>query len=215
MHIADGLLNLSTCVATGAASAGALAYGVKKTKTELDEKQVPLLGMTAAFIFAAQMINFPVLPGTSGHLMGGVLAAVLLGPWAAGIIMTTVLAIQALFFGDGGIIALGANVFNMAFVATFGGYYIYKLFSKLNNKFAIFAGAWTGVVLSSVAAALEIANSGVLPLNQILLPIIGVHMVIGIGEGLITVVVVSYLQKVKSNINVMGTNNEEGTIHAQ
>ncbi|MDN5324122.1 MAG: cobalt/nickel transport system permease protein [Clostridia bacterium] len=202
MHIADGLLNLSTCAATGTVSAGVLAYGVKKTKQELDEKQIPLLGVTAAFVFAAQMINFPVLPGTSGHLIGAVLIAVLLGPWTASIIMATVLAIQALFFGDGGIIALAANIFNMAIVSTFAGYYLYSVLSKFNKKLAIFTGAWAGVVLASLAAAVEIAFSGVLPLNKILLPLIGIHAVIGIGEGLITLVVITYLEKVKANLNI-------------
>jgi len=199
MHIADGLLSLSTCAATGAVSAGTLAYAVKKSREDLDERQIPLLGVTAAFVFAAQMINFPVLPGTSGHLMGSVLMAILLGPWTTSIIMATVLGIQALFFGDGGIIALTANIFNMAVVSTFGGYYLYILLSKINKPLAILAGAWFGIVLSSAFAALEIAFSGVLPLNTVLLPLIGIHAVIGIGEALITLAVVTYLEKVKAN----------------
>jgi len=210
MHIADGLLNLSTSAATGIISAGTLAYAVKKSKEQLEEKHIPLLGVTAAFIFAAQMINFPVLPGTSGHLMGSVLMAVILGPWTASIVMATVLGIQALFFGDGGIIALTANIFNMGIISTFSGYYIYLLLSKINKKMALLIGTWVSVVLASTFAALEIAFSGVLSINTILLPLIGVHAVIGIGEALITFAVVTYLEKVKSHNAI----EKEGNIHA-
>lgn len=196
MHIADGILNVPTSVVTGVAAAGVLALAVRKTKQELDEKQVPLLGVTAAFIFAAQMINFPVLPGTSGHLMGGVLAAILLGPWAAAIVIATVLAIQAFFFGDGGIIVLGASIFNMAVVATFGGYYIFRLMEKINPSIAIFVGAWAGVVLSAIAVAIEISLSRVLPLTGLFTALVGVHILIGLGEGLITLAVITYLKKI-------------------
>ncbi|NLT95934.1 MAG: cobalamin biosynthesis protein [Clostridia bacterium] len=197
MHIADGILSVPTCAVTGAISAGVLAYSIKKSKANLEEKQVPFLGVTAAFIFAAQMINFPVLPGTSGHLIGAVLTAIVLGPWAASIIMATVLSIQALFFGDGGIIALGANIFNLAVISAFCGYFVYSKLKNHNEKTAVALAAWLGVVAPSIAASIEIALSGILPLAQILPAVTGIHMVIGIGEAVITLMVVGYLKKVK------------------
>lgn len=208
MHIADGILSISTCAATGVVSAGTLSLAVKKTKEDLDEKQIPFLGVTAAFIFAAQMINFPVLPGTSGHLIGSVLISIVLGPWVASIVMAAVLAIQALFFGDGGIIALAANIFNMAIVANFVGYYTYSFLVPLNKKLAVLAGAWISVVAASAIAAVEIALSGILPLSKIFLPLVGVHTVIGLGEAIITLMVVIYLVKVR-----FATYGEEGFYH--
>jgi len=131
-----------------------------------------------------------------------VLVAILLGPWAASIVMATVLAIQALFFGDGGIIALGANIFNLALISTFSGYYVYKLLARFNNKLAILAGGWVGVVIPSIFASIELTISGILPLNTILPAIVGIHTVIGIGEAIITLLVVTYLEKVKANIGL-------------
>ncbi|GFP29456.1 cobalt/nickel transport system permease protein [Candidatus Hakubella thermalkaliphila] len=116
MHIPDGFLDPKTIITTAVISAGALGYGIKKVNQKLGERQVPLLGLTAAFIFAAQMLNFPVVGGTSGHFLGGVLAAVLLGPWAACLIMAVVLIVQSIGFADGGLTALGANIFNMGVV---------------------------------------------------------------------------------------------------
>ena len=117
MHIPDGFVNIPVAAATYVASGGSLAYAVRRTNEELGEKQVPLMGVMGAFIFAAQMLNFPVAGGTSGHLIGGALAAILLGPWAGMLIMASVLIVQALIFQDGGLVALGANVFNMGVVA--------------------------------------------------------------------------------------------------
>ncbi len=127
MHIPDGFLSLATVATTYAVSAGGVANAVRIANRKLGEKQVPLMGILAAFIFAAQMLNFPVAGGTSGHIVGAALAAILLGPWAAVIIMTTVLIAQSLIFQDGGLLALGANVLNMGIVASFGAYYIYRL----------------------------------------------------------------------------------------
>ncbi len=122
MHIPDGFVDVPTAVATGAVSLGVVAYAVRKTSKNLGERTIPLLGVTAAFIFAAQMLNFPVAGGTSGHFLGAMLAVALLGPWAASIVMTVVLVVQALGMADGGITALGANVFNMGVVAVFVGF---------------------------------------------------------------------------------------------
>ncbi len=127
MHIPDGFLNMTTVAATGVASAGGVGVAVKMAANKIGEKQVPLMGMLAAFIFAAQMLNFPVAGGTSGHLIGGALAAILIGPWAGVIIMAAVLIAQSLIFQDGGLLALSANIFNMGIVAVFTAYFVNKL----------------------------------------------------------------------------------------
>ncbi|GAI13536.1 unnamed protein product, partial [marine sediment metagenome] len=127
MHIPDGFLNVATVATTYAVSAGGVGNAVRIANKKLGEKQVPLMGILAAFIFAAQMLNFPIAGGTSGHVIGAALAAILLGPWAAVLIMSCVLIAQCLIFQDGGLLALGANVFNMGVIASFSAYYIYRL----------------------------------------------------------------------------------------
>jgi cobalt/nickel transport system permease protein len=121
VHIPDGFINLPTSAGFGAAAAGGIWYSLRRAATVLDDRRIPLAGLAAAFVFAAQMVNFPVAAGTSGHLLGGVLAAVLLGPWLGSIVVTVVLVVQALVFADGGLSALGLNVFNMAIIGAAGG----------------------------------------------------------------------------------------------
>ena len=197
MHIPDGFLNIATVATTYAVSAGGVANAVRIANKKLGEKQVPLMGILAAFIFAAQMLNFPVAGGTSGHLIGAALAAILLGPWAAVIIMSAVLIAQSLIFQDGGLLALGANIFNMGIVAAFGGYYIYRLAQSLfgdsrrGKLIGVFAAAWGSVLLASIACAIELAISGVSPWGVVLPVMAGIHALIGIGEGLISVAAVS------------------------
>ncbi len=192
MHIPDGFLNVATVATTTVISAGCDANAVRVTGKKLGEKQVPLMGVLAAFIFAAQMLNFPIAGGTSGHLTGAALASILLGPWASVLIMTCVLIAQSLIFQDGGLLALGANILNMGIIASFSSYYVYRLIMSLmgNNKrnmlIGSFAGAWIATVLSASAAAVELAVSGVSPLHLVLPAMAGVHALIGIGEGLIT-----------------------------
>jgi len=155
------------------------------------------MGVMAAFIFAAQMMNFPVAGGTSGHLLGGALAAILLGPWAAIIIMTTVVGVQALVFQDGGLAALGANVFNMGVITALLGYAVYAPTSRLANgrpwlrQAGAFAAAWLTVQASAALTAFELAVSDTSPLTVVLPSMMGVHALIGIGEGLITVAALS------------------------
>lgn len=197
MHIPDGFLDTKTWVTTAALSTAAVGYAVRKTRGELGERQVPTLGVLAAFIFAAQMVNFPIVGGTSGHLLGAVLAAVLLGPWSASIVMTTVLAVQALFFQDGGITALGANVFNMGVVGVAVGYGIYRLISGLapnrtGKLVGTFVASWASVVAASLVASVELAASGTMPFRVALVAMTGWHVVIGLGEGIITTAVVAY-----------------------
>ncbi len=205
MHIPDGLLDAKTWGTAWVLGGAALAYGVTKTKERLQERQIPFMGVMAAFIFAAQMVNFPIAGGTSGHLLGGVLAAVLLGPWTASIIMATILALQAFIFLDGGITALGANILNMAVIAPFAGYWIYQLIQRLwNNRtgtlVATFIAAWFSVVLAAGACAFELAFSGMAPLRLVLPAMLGWHLLIGIGEAVITTVVVGYLTRVRSDL---------------
>ncbi|MCL4426128.1 MAG: energy-coupling factor ABC transporter permease [Firmicutes bacterium] len=212
MHIPDGFLDARTWIGATAAGAGAVGYSLKKTREVLEERQIPLLGVIAAFIFAAQMVNFPVAGGTSGHLIGAVLAAILLGPWAAGLVMTVVIMVQALFFGDGGITALGANVLNMAFFATFSGYYAYRLLSRLfgggkaraTGTFIVtFLASWFSVVTAATAAALELAASGTVPLGVVLPAMLFWHVIIGIGEGVITAVAVSFVTSLRPDLQSM------------
>jgi len=192
MHIPDGFLNVATVATTCALSAGGIGGAVRIVGKKLGEKQVPLMGILAAFIFAAQMLNFPVAGGTSGHVIGAALAAILLGPWAAVLIMSCVLIAQSLIFQDGGLLALGANIFNMGIVASFSAYYVYKLVTWLagaNRKGTLIGGflaAWVSVFVASIFCATELAVSGSSPFGVVLPAMAGVHALIGIGEGLIT-----------------------------
>ncbi len=192
MHIPDGFLNVATVATTAAVSAGGIGGAVRIVGKKLKEKQVPLMGILAAFIFAAQMLNFPVAGGTSGHVIGAALAAILLGPWAAVLIMSCVLIAQSLIFQDGGLLALGANIFNMGIVASFSAYYLYKLVtwlagsSRRGTLIGGFAAAWVSVFLASIFCAIELAVSGSSPFGVVLPAMAGVHALIGIGEGVIT-----------------------------
>lgn len=201
MHIPDGFLDTRTWVGASAVSTAVVGYALRRTRETLGERQVPTLGVLAAFVFAAQMVNFPIVGGTSGHLIGGVLAAILAGPSAATIIMTTVLSVQALFFQDGGITALGANVLNMGVIAVFAGYGAYRLLSALvpgraGRLTATFAASWLSVMASALAAALELALSRTVPLTVVLPAVLYWHALIGLGEALITSAVVAYAFRV-------------------
>jgi len=195
VHIPDGFLNVATVATTAAVSAGGVANAVRLTGKQLKEKQVPLMGVLAAFIFAAQMLNFPIAGGTSGHFMGAALAAILLGPWAGLLIMTCVLVGQCFIFQDGGLLALGANIFNMGIIGCFSSYYMYRISISLlgsNNKGRLIGGfvsAWIAIFLASIACAIELAVSGASPWGIVLPAMAGVHALIGIVEGLITVAV--------------------------
>ena len=206
MHIPDGFVSTGTAAAAWLASGGSIGYAVRRVNRELDERQIPLMGVTAAFIFAAQMMNFTVAGGTSGHLLGGALAAILLGPWAGMLVLTSVLAVQALLFQDGGLLALGANVFNMAVVGVLVGWVVYATLRRLlgERPWAMmvsgFAAAWLSVFVASLVAAAELAISGTSPL-VVALPAMGlVHALIGIGEGLITVGVLAFLQVARPDL---------------
>ena len=205
MHIPDGFLALNTWLPTWVISVGGIGYCVRRTSQLLKEKTVPLMGIMSAFIFAAQMLNFPVAGGTSGHLLGGVLAAVLLGPYAGAIVISVVLTAQCLIFQDGGLTALGANIFNMAIVGTIGGYFIYSAIHKFAKGktgmvIATAISAWLSVVLASSACAVERALSGTIPLNVALPAMAGIHSLIGLGEAVITCLVVSFVLGVRPDL---------------
>jgi len=205
MHIPDGFLSTETWAAAWVVSAGAVGYSVKRTSRVLKERTIPLMGVLSAFIFAAQMVNFPVLGGTSGHLLGGVLAAVLLGPFAGAIVIACVLVIQCLIFQDGGLTALGANILNMAVIGTMGGYGMYRLMRGRSGDhrrilFATAVASWFSVVLASSACALELAFSKTSPLNIVLPAMLGIHALIGIGEGVVTTLIVGFVLKVRPDL---------------
>lgn len=194
MHAPDGFLNAGTAIATGAISAGTIGVALKQAKHRLAEKQVPLAGIAAAFIFAAQMLNFPVVAGTTGHLLGGALAAILLGPHIGAVVVTIVVVVQALVFADGGLTALGYNVLNMAIIPAFGGYAIYLAMRRLLPKSGAGVIASTGiaaglsVVLGAAAFSLEwlFGATAPVPFDTVFGAMVGIHLLIGIGEGLIS-----------------------------
>lgn len=206
MHIPDGFLNVPTAVAAYAVAGTGVAYASRRTAQELGERQVPLMGVSAAFIFAAQMLNFPVAMGTSGHLLGGALAAILLGPWAGTLVITAVVAVQALLFQDGGLLALGANVLNMSLVGVWAGYLVYGLVARLvgPGRAGVLAGGvvggWVSVVLAALLAAAEIAISGHAAWAVVVPAMVGVHALIGIGEGLITAGVLAFLMAARPDL---------------
>jgi cobalt/nickel transport system permease protein len=206
MHIPDGFLSLGVALACWVLAAVGVGLTLWRSGKALGERQVPLMGVLAAFIFAAQMINFTVAGGTSGHLIGGALAAILLGPWAGVLTMTTVVAIQALLFQDGGLLVMGANVVNMAIVSTLVGYGVYRGAMALarGRRWGLFAGgfagAWLSVVVAAAACAVQLAFSGTSPLGVVLPEMAGVHVLIGIGEGLITVGALTFIAAVRRDL---------------
>jgi cobalt/nickel transport system permease protein len=197
MHIPDGFLSPEVAAACAVPAAAAVGYGLRRASRDLDERRVPLLGVTAAFVFAAQMLNFPVAGGTSGHFLGAALAAILLGPWLAGVVLSVVLVVQCFVFADGGITALGANVLNMGVVGglVVGGSMVAArrlLPDGRRTTLAVAgAGAWLAVMAGAAATAIELALSGTVPMATVLPAMLGVHVLIGAGEAVITVAAVS------------------------
>ena len=193
LHAPDGFFSVPVAMAMWAIAIVVVAISVRRVGDSFDERAVPLMGVTAAFIFAAQMVNFPVVGGTSGHLLGAVLAAILLGPWAGTLVMTSVIAVQSLLFQDGGLLAMGANIVNMGLIGTIGGYAIYRAVARLlggeerGRLPAAAVAAWSAVMLGAAATSVELALSGTTTLAVVLPAMLGTHALIGIGEALITV----------------------------
>jgi cobalt/nickel transport system permease protein len=205
MHIPDGFVDLKTAISTGVVSAGGLAAAIYKVKNYFKAKVIALMGIMSALIFALQMINFSIPGGTSGHLLGGALAAIVLGPNAGAIVIAVVLIVQAFIFMDGGVVALGANIFNMAIIGVYGSFLIYWLISKISKSRIIFFTAvalasWFSVVAASFFAALELGISGTYAIGITLKAMTGVHAIIGIGEAIITVAIIAFLDKVRPDL---------------
>lgn len=211
LHIPDGFLSVPVALSGWILIAILVWYALQQTQQQLGERQIPLMGILAAFIFAAQMINFPVAGGTSGHLLGGMLVAVLLGPWAAVPVMTSVIVVQALLFQDGGLLAMGYNIFNMGIITVFVGYAVYTQISqRLGNTsrgqmIGAAVGAWLGVEVAATATALQLAVSGTSPLDVALPAMVGVHALIGIGEALITVGALAFVRQSRPDLLVDGS----------
>ena len=202
MHVQDGFLSPEVCAATSAVAAVAVGYSIYKLRDGISDRVVPLTGMTAAMIFAGQMVNFPIGLPVSGHLIGGVLAGMLLGPWAGCLAVTMVLVVQRFLFSDGGLFALGANVLHMAVIGSIGGYAIVSIvrrFFKKPNVGAIVGSvvaAWVTVVAASALLCLEFRLSypaGAYDFRNIFALMVSIHSLIGVGEALITAAVVSYV----------------------
>ncbi len=199
MHAPDGFLTAGTAVGTGVLSAGAVGAALRQSRDSRADAQVPLAGLAAAYVFAAQMVNFPVAAGTTGHLLGGALAAILLGPATGLLVVTVVVVVQALLFADGGLTALGYNVLNMAVVTSLGGWAVFRGLRRLvpatRGAIAVAAGvaAFASVVLSSMAFSVEwlFGASAPIPFDRVFGAMVGVHSLIGVGEGIITAFTVS------------------------
>ncbi len=198
MHVPDGFLNAPVSIATGAVAAGAVALAIRGARKELDEKTAPMAGLVAAFIFAVQMMNFPVGAGTSGHLMGGVLAAILVGPYTGALCVTVVLIVQGLLFADGGLTALGTNIILISLVTTFGGWALFRglVMALPKNRVGLLTSGGISAFLSVPLAALVfsglylVGGAVDIDLGALFATMLGVHVLIGIGEALITVVVI-------------------------
>jgi len=210
MHIPDGFLSVGVSVIFWLIAILGVGYALWRVGRDLDEGKVPLMGVLAAAIFAGQMLNFSISGGTSGHLLGGALAAILLGPWPAVLVLTSVVSIQALLFQDGGLLALGANLFNMALVGVFVGYAVYRLGRRFlgDKPWAVyvsgFVAAWVSIIIASLSCALQLALSGTSPANIAVPAMGGVHALIGIGEGLITVGALALVSAARPDLLKMG-----------
>lgn len=205
MHIPDGFLSVEVWASLWVVAILILVVAVWRTNKKLGDRHVPLLGVLAAFIFAAQMLNVPVAGGTSGHMLGGVLIAVFVGPMAGSIVMGSIFGVQAVFFQDGGITTMGANIINMGLIGTILGYFIYQSVKKVvkgDKGMIIGAGvaAWIAVVLASAACAFELAASGTSPLGIALPAMVGIHAIIGVVEAAITIAVIKSVLKTRADL---------------
>ena len=203
MHIPPGFLKPEVWIPMTGISAASVGYALKKTSGDIDERRMPVMGVLAAFIFAAQMINFPVAGGTSGHLIGSALAVAVLGMWPSMIVMTSVIFMQALLFQDGGLDALGANVFNMGVLGCLVSGPIINAGKRLGQRIyypAVAVAAWLTVLGASILCAVELALSGTVPLRIVLPAMTAVHAVIGIFEGFVTVIALKFILSAKPDL---------------
>jgi cobalt/nickel transport system permease protein len=203
LHIPDGFLNIVVSLIFWLITIVMVGLAISKTNKTLGEKQIPLMGVMAAFIFAAQMLNFPVAGGTSGHFLGGALAAIVLGPWAGILVMTSVVGVQALLFQDGGLLVMGANIFNMGILTAAIGFGLYRIVidrSKGTRLAVAGIGAWIATMAAALLTALQLWVSGTSQLEIVIPAMLGVHVFIGLGEALITVAALAFIEQTRPDL---------------
>lgn len=203
LHIPDGFLSLIVSIIFWLLSILFIGLAIRQTNKNLGEKQIPLMGIMAAFVFAAQMLNFPVAGGTSGHFLGGALVAMVLGPWASILVMTAVIAIQGLLFQDGGLLVMGANIFNMGIITAIIGFGMVRLVANQPSWLRLgVAGlaAWLSTMASALITALQLWISGTTQLSLVLPAMLGVHILIGIGEAVITVAALGVIERTRPEL---------------
>ena len=208
MHMSDGLVNAPTAALFGLVAVVGLAIAVRRARADLDDRTAPMAGLVTAFVFAVQMINFPILPGASGHLLGGALVAILVGPWVGTLCIAIVLVVQALLFADGGLTALGTNITNMALIGVFVGYAIALALRPLARRSrggllaTAFVAAFVGTVVASLGFVLEYAvgGAGATSLGTVFALMVGLHALIGIGEGIITAATVGAVAAIRPDL---------------
>lgn len=213
MHMSDGIVNAPTSMVFGVIAIAAVAFCAARARTELDERTVPLAGLVAAFIFAVQMVNFPILPGVSGHLLGGALAAILVGPYTGALCIAIVLVVQSLLFADGGVTALGTNITNMALIGVAAGYstavLLYTLARRRSAQVPVpllgiiaFLAAVIGTVCAAMGFVIEYGIGGAAPtsLTTVAGYLLGTHLLIGVGEGAITAVTVMAVARARPDL---------------
>ena len=203
LHIPDGFLNLVVSLIFWVATIIMVGLAISNTNKSLGEKQIPLVGIMAAFVFAAQMLNFPVAGGTSGHFLGGALAAIVLGPWAGILVMTAVVGVQALLFQDGGLLVMGANIFNMGIITAVIGFGLYRMVVNRNQGIRLAAAgiaAWLATMAAALLTALQLWISGTTRLEIVLPAMLGVHALIGIGEALIAVAALAFIEQSRPDL---------------
>ena len=213
LHIPDGFLNLVVSLIFWLITIIMVGFAVSRTNQSLGEKQIPLMGVMAAFIFAAQMLNFPIAGGTSGHFLGGALAAIVLGPWAGILVMTAVVGVQALLFQDGGLLVMGANIFNMGIITAVIGFGFYRLvISQKRGLRVAFAGlgAWMATMAAALFTALQLWLSGTTRLEIVVPAMLGVHALIGLGEALITMAALTYIEQTRPDLLGIERTKDEG-----
>jgi len=217
LHIPDGFLSITVLFLAWIISISVVGYALRRVGKDLGEQPVPMMGVLAAAIFAGQMINFAVAGGTSGHLLGAALVTILMGPWAAILVMTSVVSIQALIFQDGGLLVLGANIFNMAVVGVSVAYMVYRLLLKITGDtrkgilVSGFSAGWFSMMLAALSVALQLVVSGTSPARLAIPAMAGVHALIGIGEGLITVGALAFLLSARPDLIHPDQSNLDGS----
>lgn len=208
MHIPDGFIDLPVSAGAAVVSGAAITAALRNSRGSMEQEVAPMAGLTAVFIFAVQMLNFPVAAGTSGHLLGGALAAILVGPWVALLAMTVVLALQAFIFADGGLSAIGLNVLNMGVLTVLVGWIVFKALVKILPKrnssvvAASAAAAFISVPVSALGFVIQyaIGGSGIIDLDKVLGAMISVHLLIGIGEAIITAMTVGAVLATRADL---------------